>query len=159
MCLHFDQIAHGDDVWDSLSSACTSMWSLWKLFYPVKQWLKISESINWALFSKAKPFRSPRLISLNSFRNVATHRKVFAPFLFVAFDRQNEYKSFFSGFLCSCVFFFHSFLFTFSITYRKVFNYNTCSTRAPWIWNDLNGPGAPRLVGYLSLHMQHALVE
>ena len=91
MCLHFDQIAHGDDVWDSLSSACTSMWSLWKLFHPVRQWLKSSEPINCALFSKAKPFRSPRLISLNSFRNVAPRPKVFAPFLFIAFDRQNEF--------------------------------------------------------------------
>ena len=45
-------------------------------------------------FSKAKPFRSPRLISLNSFRNVAAHRKVFAPFLFIGFDLQNEYLFF-----------------------------------------------------------------
>ena len=70
------------------------MWSLWKLFHPIKQWLKRSEPINWALFSKAKPFRSPRLISLNSFRNVAAHREVFAPFLFIGFDLQNEYLFF-----------------------------------------------------------------
>ena len=130
------------------------MWSLWKLFHAVKQWLKSSELINCALFSKAKPFRSPRLISLNSFRNVATHRKVFSPFLFIAFDRQNEY---FSGFLCSCVPFFHSFLFRFSVTYSSVFYYNNYSARAPWIWNGQNGPGAPHLFGYLSLHdhIQH----
>ena len=30
------KFAHGTDVWNSLSSACTSMWSLWKLFHPVK---------------------------------------------------------------------------------------------------------------------------
>ena len=38
-----------------------------------------------------KPSRSPRLVSLNSFnfdQNVATHRKVFAPFLFIAFARK-----------------------------------------------------------------------
>ena len=38
-----------------------------------------------------KPSRSPRLVSLNSFnfdQNLATHRKVFAPFLFIAFVRK-----------------------------------------------------------------------
>ena len=34
------KLARGADIWKSLSSACTLMWSLWKLFNPVKQWLK-----------------------------------------------------------------------------------------------------------------------
>ena len=34
------KFARGTFIWNSLSSACTSMWGLWKLFHPVKQWLK-----------------------------------------------------------------------------------------------------------------------
>ena len=35
------KFAHGTDVWNYLSSACTSMWGIWILFHPaVKQWLK-----------------------------------------------------------------------------------------------------------------------
>ena len=77
------KFAHGTDVWNSLSSASTSMWSLWKLFHPVKQWLKSLLRDHWplttynnskpiisALFSResAKPLRSPRLVKLNSFK-------------------------------------------------------------------------------------------
>ena len=29
------KLARGADIWKSLSSACTLMWSLWKLFHPV----------------------------------------------------------------------------------------------------------------------------
>ena len=80
MCLHFDQIkfTHGTDIWSSLSLACTTMWSLWKLFHPVLAMIEIifmrpptiynsSELINSALFSRAKPLCSPRLVKLNSF--------------------------------------------------------------------------------------------
>ena len=53
---------------------------------------KSSESINSALFSRANPLRSPRLVKLNSFnfdqKRCNTHRKVFAPFLFIAFARK-----------------------------------------------------------------------
>ena len=61
------KFAHSTDVWNSLSSAYTTMWSLWKLFHPVKQWLHIemifttlltiyncSEPINSALFFKSE---------------------------------------------------------------------------------------------------------
>ena len=51
-----------------------------------------SEPINCVLSSKAKPLLSAQLVSSNSFnfdRNVGTQKKVFAPFLFIAFDRQN----------------------------------------------------------------------
>ena len=122
MRLHRDQFTHGTGVWNSLSSACTSMWGLFKLFHPVKQWLKSfllflllfiynsSEPINSAVFSRAKPLRFPRLVKLNSFnfdRNVATHRKVFAPFLFIEFAR--KMILFFRFSLKSCVPFFHFF--------------------------------------------------
>ena len=65
------EFAHGTDVWNSLSSACTSMWALWKLFHPdgiiFARPLTIynsSEPINSALFSRAKPLLSPRLVIL-----------------------------------------------------------------------------------------------
>ena len=45
------KFAHGTDVWNSLSSACTSVWDLWKLFHPVKQWLK-------SLLRDHRPFKT-----------------------------------------------------------------------------------------------------
>ena len=81
-----------------------------------------AEPINRATFSKAKPLRSPRLVQLNSFnfdRNVATHRKVFAPFLFITFDR--KMISFFR-FSLKVRSFLSLFFFRFSIMCRRVFN-------------------------------------
>ena len=43
------KFAHGTNVWNSLSSACTSMWSLWKLFHPVKKGLKSLLRDHWPL--------------------------------------------------------------------------------------------------------------
>ena len=60
-----------------ISLACTSMWGLWKLCHPVKQWLndfyeatdhlQQFRADKFSTFSRAKPLRSPRLVKLNSF--------------------------------------------------------------------------------------------
>ena len=84
-----------------------------------------SEPTNRAVFSKAKPLRthSPRLVQLRVHstltRNVATHRKVFVPFLFITFDR--KMISFFR-FSLKLRSFLSVFFFKFSIMCRKVFN-------------------------------------
>ena len=80
-----------------LSLACTSnKWGIWKLFHSVEQWLKsilrdhwpftrVQKPINSALFSRALTFSSASyIVKFHSTLtgNVATHRKVFAPFLF-----------------------------------------------------------------------------
>ena len=100
MCLHFASNSHVAPMFKTRFLRRASVWSLWKLFHPVKQWLKQFLRDHYlhkfrtdklSTFSKTKPLRSPRLVSLSFFNfnqiwNVATHRKVFAPFLFIAFD-------------------------------------------------------------------------
>ena len=81
-----------------------------------------SDPINRAAFPKAKPLRSPRLVQLNSFnfdQKLATHRKVFAPFLFITFDR--KMISFFR-FSLKLRSFLSLFFFRFPIMCRRVFN-------------------------------------
>ena len=81
-----------------------------------------SEPINRAAFSKAKPFNtfsSASLIHSTLTRNVATHRKVFAPFLFITFDR--KMISFFR-FSLKLRSFLSLFFFRLSIMCRRVFN-------------------------------------
>ena len=64
MCLHFASNSHVAPMFKTRFLRRASVWNLWKLFHPVKQWLKqflpdhwaftqlSSEPINWALFQK-----------------------------------------------------------------------------------------------------------
>ena len=113
MCLHFDQIkfTHGTDIWSSLSLACTTMWSLWKLFHPVLAMIEIifmrpltiynsSELINSALFSRVKPLCSPRLVKLNSFnfdrKHCNTSKGFRVLFVYCICSKNDSYLSVFS---------------------------------------------------------------
>ena len=105
MCLHFDKIRtlHPADVWNSLSSACTAIrWNLWKLFHPVKQWLKsllrdhwplttIFRADNFSTFFKSEAFTFSSASSIKFIQvwpETLQHIEVFAPFLFISFARK-----------------------------------------------------------------------
>ena len=106
--------AHLCEVFENCSIQLSNDWNN---FYETTEHLHKFRTDKLSTFSKAKPLRSPRLVSLSFFNfnqiwNVATHRKVFAPFLFIAFDRQIIP---FFGLLYSCVPFFHFFSSRFSL--------------------------------------------
>ena len=93
----------------------------WNNFYETNDHLLPSraDKLSSVFKSEALTFSSASLIWIHSTLtgNVATHRKVFAPFLFIAFDRQPFFRL-----LYSCVPIFHFFSFRFSIMCRGVFN-------------------------------------
>ena len=78
-----------------------------------------SEPINSALFSRAKPLSSPRLVKLNSFNFDWKRCKTSKGFLFLAFALKMIPFLRFSLKLCS---FLSLFFFRFSIMCRRVFN-------------------------------------
>ena len=105
-----------------------------------------SEPINWALSffkSEAFTFSSASLIEFiqTLTRNVATHRKVFAPFLFIAFDRKMIPFFRFSLKLRS---FLSQFFFRFSIMCRWVFHKTMILRGFPGCEMIISYPARPR---------------
>ena len=91
------------------------------IFYETTDHLQQFRADKYVTFfkSEAFTFSSASLIHSTLTRNVATHRKVFVPFLFTAFDRKMIPFFRFSLKLHS---FLSLFFFRFSIMYRRVFN-------------------------------------
>ena len=89
------------DVWNSISSGCTCevfenssirLSNDWNNFYETTDHLQQFRADKFSTFfkSEAFTFSSASLIEFiqPATRNVAIHRKVFAPFLFIVFDRK-----------------------------------------------------------------------
>jgi len=136
-------------VWYNTSSASSSILksescSMWSS----NDWNNCYESTHYSQKFRADKLSTFFKSSYHS-RGVATRQKVFAPFLFIACDRQ---MITFFGFLYSCVPFFRFFMFRFSVM--------CCySTPARWIWNDHKQLGTTLLVRYLSFHPRRIIAN
>ena len=155
MCLHFHQIltwhrcfetrflrvVHLCEVFESCSIRLSNDWNLFYAITDHLQWFR-ADKFRTSFKSEAFTFSSASVIEFiqTLTRNVARHRKVYAPFLFIAFTR--IMIPFFRFSLKLRSFLSSPFFFRFSIMCRRAFNKTISSTRAWWIWNDHNQLGA-----------------
>ena len=101
----FLRLVHLCEVFENCSIRLSNDWNNFDETNDHSQQLRV-DKLSSFFKSEALTFSSASLIHSTLTRNVATHREVFAPFLFIAFDRQTIP---FFGFLYSCVPIFHFF--------------------------------------------------